>query len=84
MIENLVGKTSCYDICPIGHDCFGGYLTEEPLCDGEFKRVEKALAAESGVSQVLFAPNNKGPQILYVRDNQVQKLRISEGQITEG
>lgn len=79
MIENLLGKTGCYDVCPIAHGCFGGYLNENPTCDGEFKRILTALDATPGVSRPLFAPNKKGLQFLFQNGETVEKVCLAEG-----
>jgi hypothetical protein len=51
-------KTPCYDDCPIEHDCFGGYLVEEPLCGEEITRIKKSLASQYPDHNILFAPQN--------------------------
>lgn len=61
MTESYVGKTSCYDICPISHQCFGGYLNYNEVCQAEFDRMRDALAVEFPRQQIsLQAQSGKG------------------------
>jgi len=55
----MTEKAFCYEMCKRDeHDCFGGYLIEDPQCDGEILRIKNKLKSEHPKSIVLFAPQN--------------------------
>ena len=61
MTESFEGKTACYDICPINHQCFGGYLNYNSLCDTELVRIRNLLREKFlGEDIILRAVNGNG------------------------
>jgi hypothetical protein len=59
--KEYVGKTACYDQCEIGHQCFGGYLNDYPICNQEWARIYDLLvAAFPGEKISLQARSGKG------------------------
>jgi hypothetical protein len=78
-------KASCYDICPIGHNCFGGFIGEEKLCDDEIARIKAALQDENPDSTILFAPQNiTGLRFKIIKSPSQPKVvyKLHEGEIT--
>ena len=70
-MAEFVGKTACFDNCPIGHNCFGGFLNYESTCDEEFRRMRIVLGVNFPEEQIsLQAVNGKG--LFFTRGNNYQ------------
>lgn len=59
--EAYVGKTACYEVCKLGHNCLSGRNNYEPVCEEEMDRERAALRkAFPGEAISLQAENGKG------------------------
>jgi hypothetical protein len=79
-IEQLLGKTSCFETCTHEHSCFGGFLHEEPGCDRETTRIAQVLEETPGVTRVQFDPQNiKGLHFLFLENGTPVDLKLDKG-----
>ncbi len=82
-------KTSCYDDCSLRHDCVGGYVSENGICEEEIKRVLKILEERTGAAQFTFGESGidfyilkKGKKLDYADWTRWRRVgRMGDGEI---
>ena len=83
MSNEIIGRTSCFNNCPNGRNCFGGYLTETPECYQEIKRVNENLVESFGSDNAHFLPKPKGLEFVVFSEKSIKTFLLDGGKVKE-
>jgi hypothetical protein len=79
----MAERASCYDACQNGHNCFGGWLCEDLMCDKEIERIKGLLESRNPGKRAFFAPADKiGLRFVMIESQQWGTIyRLDEGEL---